>query len=489
MSKPNTQEINVGLNGAVYFKPIVIKQFDKNTRRIEITLLEGSDIYEIPVNSTVKFQATKQDGKIIFDDCNVEDGIIVYNATEKLSTSAGTVKCEIGIYEPDPNGDISKDGLLQSATFDILVEKSAMDRNAVVSSDEFNTLTIMINTITGLVEKAENTIKEINIALSKANNATTNAIIATDAANLASINNTKMTDDAIANMSTLVNSAISEANIITQSNIDAINQTNQTITENESTRISLENIRKSNETIRELQEQTRQTNSFTSISNADAATTRANLAAKAAEDVLSGIIEMPDIGIPGTYTKVTTDVKGRVTSGINPTSITDFGIVDVYTKDETDMKMNTKAEKTEIPTTLPANGGNADTVGNKHASDFATVSHVHDKIDISLGNVDNTADADKSVKFATTSASCTGNSVTATKLATARTINGVIFDGTANVTVVDSTKMPLTGGTYTGKAYAYTDTDYTTLQLRNISASTSAVTSLANGAIHLVYEA
>lgn len=39
----------------------------------------------------------------------------------------------------------------------------------------------------------------------------------------------------------------------------------------------------------------------------------------------------------------------------------------------------------------------------------------------------------------------TGNAATATKFATARTINGVSFDGTANITVADSTKAPLTG--------------------------------------------
>lgn len=41
--------------------------------------------------------------------------------------------------------------------------------------------------------------------------------------------------------------------------------------------------------------------------------------------------------------------------------------------------------------------------------------------------------------------SCTGNSATATKLQTARTINEVSFDGTANITVADNTKMPLSG--------------------------------------------
>lgn len=46
-----------------------------------------------------------------------------------------------------------------------------------------------------------------------------------------------------------------------------------------------------------------------------------------------------------------------------------------------------------------------------------------------------------------------GNASTATKLQTARTINGVSFDGSKNITVADSTKLPLTGGTITGNLY------------------------------------
>ena len=43
-----------------------------------------------------------------------------------------------------------------------------------------------------------------------------------------------------------------------------------------------------------------------------------------------------------------------------------------------------------------------------------------------------------------------GNANTATKLQTARTINGVSFDGTANITIADSTKLPIAGGKMTG---------------------------------------
>lgn len=53
----------------------------------------------------------------------------------------------------------------------------------------------------------------------------------------------------------------------------------------------------------------------------------------------------------------------------------------------------------------------------------------------------------------TYNASITGNAATATvatRLQTPRTINGVAFDGTANITVADSTKLPLAGGVMTG---------------------------------------
>lgn len=48
------------------------------------------------------------------------------------------------------------------------------------------------------------------------------------------------------------------------------------------------------------------------------------------------------------------------------------------------------------------------------------------------------------------SANVDDNVATATKLAASKTINGVAFDGSANITVADSTKLPLSGGTMTG---------------------------------------
>lgn len=132
-----------------------------------------------------------------------------------------------------------------------------------------------------------------------------------------------------------------------------------------------------------------------------------------------------------------------------------------------------------ITITAAASGGNADTVDNKHASDFALSTHTHSeyatKSDLgSLGygdmmksiydtNANGIVDQAESVPWAgitdkpstftpsththnyagsstaggaaTTALTCTGNSATATKLATARTINGVSFNGSANITI------------------------------------------------------
>jgi hypothetical protein len=74
--------------------------------------------------------------------------------------------------------------------------------------------------------------------------------------------------------------------------------------------------------------------------------------------------------------------------------------------------------------------------------------------------------------YITSSGSISGNAATATTLQTARTINGVSFNGSANITVADATKLPLTGGTMAGNILL--DVDGT----RSIGASAAALSSL-----------
>lgn len=59
----------------------------------------------------------------------------------------------------------------------------------------------------------------------------------------------------------------------------------------------------------------------------------------------------------------------------------------------------------------------------------------------------------------------TANSATADTLSTARAINGVAFDGSQNITVADSTKLPLAGGTLSGQLITKPTAVATTLAL------------------------
>jgi hypothetical protein len=88
----------------------------------------------------------------------------------------------------------------------------------------------------------------------------------------------------------------------------------------------------------------------------------------------------------------------------------------------------------------------------------------------------------------TITAALSGNASTATALQTARNINGVSFDGTANITVADATKLPLAGGTVTGaisgKTYFSTAlTNVTTLTINTADTFSKTVTAATTFAV------
>lgn len=107
----------------------------------------------------------------------------------------------------------------------------------------------------------------------------------------------------------------------------------------------------------------------------------------------------------------------------NPHSVTksQVGLGNVDNTADTDKPVSkaTEARLTELSDAITEHASKKD---NPHSVT---------KTQVGLGNVDNTADANKNV-------------ATAKKLYTSRKINGVNFDGSADITIADSTKIPLT---------------------------------------------
>jgi Trp operon repressor len=105
----------------------------------------------------------------------------------------------------------------------------------------------------------------------------------------------------------------------------------------------------------------------------------------------------------------------------------------------------TPAERTILGNTSGTNTGDQDLSG------YATTSALNLKADlsgatftgaISATNLSGTNTGDQT--------NITGNAGTATALQTARSINGVSFNGTADITVTDATKLSLAGGVMSG---------------------------------------
>jgi hypothetical protein len=175
---------------------------------------------------------------------------------------------------------------------------------------------------------------------------------------------------------------------------------------------------------------------------------------------VTGTATLASVGTAGTYTKVTTDAKGRVTSGttlvaadipdLDAAKITS-GTIDAarlpsYVDDVIEganlAAFPATGETGKIYVALDTNktyrwsgsayvyitSGAVDSVAGK----TGVVTLV--KADVGLGNVDNTADSTKSVASAAT-------------LTTARNINGVSFNGSDNITVTANTTNALTIGT------------------------------------------
>ena len=88
------------------------------------------------------------------------------------------------------------------------------------------------------------------------------------------------------------------------------------------------------------------------------------------------------------------------------------------------------------------------------------------------------------------SGNISGNSATATKLATARTINGVSFDGSANITVSDSIAVKLTGNETIGGIKTFTSspivptpsTDFQVANKQYVDSKTLNINALSNKA-------
>ena len=204
------------------------KQYDKETRYIEITVINQGSLYTLDKNSVTAFiRLRKPDSLGVFNSCQITDqGKILVELSEQCLSSPGKANADIVLVEKIfSSGQVSIDDInkldspiLSTMNFNVNIVPTALENSAIESSYEFNAL---------------------NKALSQID-----------------YNNKK------------------------------VETLDKTLTDNENQRISNENIRKTNETNRINAENKRQTDTANAITKANEATNKTNDAINKANDFI-----------------------------------------------------------------------------------------------------------------------------------------------------------------------------------------------------------
>ena len=130
-------KITLDIHKTVSAVSVRVKKGDTG-RRLLIHLAEKGFPYHISNDCYAVFTATKPDGKVVFNNCYIEDCMIAYDFTEQTVAVAGLVECEIILYGSDGKQ-------LTSSSFNILVEDTIYDTETEIeSTNEYNALADLI---------------------------------------------------------------------------------------------------------------------------------------------------------------------------------------------------------------------------------------------------------------------------------------------------------------------------------------------------------
>ena len=129
------KSLDLQKNGAQW--SIDIKQNDVNSRRIVISLTDGGKAFILGGDMIATIYGKKTDGNVIYKDCSIENGMAIVDVEKQLITAAGTVECELRIYDSNAAGA----QLLTTPRFNIEVYDVLSDENRITSTSDYSALT------------------------------------------------------------------------------------------------------------------------------------------------------------------------------------------------------------------------------------------------------------------------------------------------------------------------------------------------------------
>lgn len=172
-----TQKITIELDGKSPFEYVVMKQGDKGSRILAVSLLQNKQPYEIPTGCTARIKYYKPDGNPVLNDCTLSGNEILVTYTEQMLAAAGVGKGEIVLLKGGKE--------LKSATYYTKIVETVYKTDGFVSDKEFLSMGTIFNDMDQAAQAAAANAKIAETAAAAANQAANSAAGAASAANSA----------------------------------------------------------------------------------------------------------------------------------------------------------------------------------------------------------------------------------------------------------------------------------------------------------------
>ena len=163
MALQNVQRIQIELDGSAPFEYVVAKAGEKESRIVEVTLLENKKEFTIPAGTTAKIKYYKPDGKFVLNNATINGNVITVTYTEQMLAVSGTGRGEIVLY--------NRTAVLRSATYYTKITPTVYKENGLISDNEFLDMAESIIAMNKQIDKAINATKSAEQAATDANTA------------------------------------------------------------------------------------------------------------------------------------------------------------------------------------------------------------------------------------------------------------------------------------------------------------------------------
>lgn len=401
--------------------PIHVVQYDDKLPIIAVSIYNDGDLYIIPEDAVINIRYGKPDYTFVYNPAlgiSSDKTKVYFEVTYQMTVIPGEYQPVIEVQSGLHTGGTS--------SIPVNVDKNPITNGMIESTIEFKLLIDYVNEAREYADGAKES--EINAKTSETNSkdsevkakesetkAKESELAATTSEDNAKVSETKAKESEDKSKISETNAATSEANAKVSEDNAKVSETNAKTSEDNTKEYYDDTVTfwndattevNANEAIRQQNEEERKASEilreekYVEMVDATAesilSTSESKTATQESVALTTTIQEKLDNGEfqgeSGVWVGADNPPNEEYVVWVDPEAIEGEFATVAITGSYNDLK--------DKPTSLPADGGNANTIGGKGPDDFATAEHTHTKDEVGLDLVDNTADVDKHVAYA-----------------------------------------------------------------------------------------